>query len=260
MNNYYYSMMTKSQVANVYRNQKKIIAKYLGMWTDAGHLSKFLVTLSPTENSIDSVIELRKDFLKKIKAVAHYKNEQIYYFSSIELGMNKTPISDKSEEFEMDRAIYDKFNNHIHLQLITTLTKEDIQKVMNKLSSIKCIFKTLSVPKVENIQYDYIIKDIKTINWELQYHIKKECKGKTLYTCSHKSIQNFLITKIWNYFKNRYPVQWKDIKNRYKFLLDLKESNDVIFGILDNKNNVKKEDYDRIIVKNKTVDIKRELF
>ena len=238
--NSWYSKLNKGQVSNIYKNQKRQIGKYLAMWSESGHLNKYMITLSPNNNDIDSAIDLRKHFFKKLNTLVHYKKHKLSYFSSIEIKINKNPLSDESEEYEESRLLLDNdFNFHLHIQILTTMTKKELDSILKKMDIEKCTFYKLTTPNKKDIEYyDYVIKDIKTIDWKLQYFIKSNCKNKILHTTSRKEIANFLITKIWSYFKVKYKDNWNNINDKYSYIIDLKTKGDIVFTKVNKDNDI----------------------
>jgi hypothetical protein len=270
----YYNKLNPAQQSNAFKEQKRYLAKYFATWCDYGHLNKYMVTLSPLQNSMEAVISLRNKFIKKINNISHYKKEKVAYFSAIEGKVNEKELSKKSKEYEEKRLQDDDFNLHIHIQFLTSLTQEDIEKAMSRIPSDICVYKHLTPPIEEETRkhlmklgepnthktFDYVVKDIRDTNWKFHYHLKTNYKGKRPFTSSRKQIANYLITKIYHYFQEFYPKEWKAIKNKYKFLIEAKENEDIIFGSVDNKDNHKRDEYYRIIVKRKkTIDIKKTI-
>jgi len=89
-------------------------------------------------------------------------------------------------------------------------------------------FSKISTPKIKGIKYDYVVKDIKTIDWKLQYILKTQYKGKVLYSSSRKSIADYMITKLWDFMKMQYKDKWHNIGDKYSFVLNLKKNGDLL--------------------------------
>jgi len=259
--NPWYALLTKDQIDNIYKNQKRQIGKYFALWSESGHLNKFMVTLSPTKNSLLDTIKLRKDFFKKLNNVKNNKKFKVAYFSAIEIGLNKNPPSYYIHMIELNRVKAMKHNYHLHIQLFTDMDKTTLQGILNKIDVRLCVFNMISIPKKKSIKYDYVIKDIKTIDWQLQHMLKTQHKGKIIYTSSRKQLANYMITKLWGYMKKTYQDKWtKDIKDKYLFIMNLKKNNELI---LSNHTNKVKPNmvniFDVIQVQGKVIYIKKNL-
>lgn len=234
----WYGLLSKDQRDNIYKNQKRQTGKYFALWSEFGHLNKFMVTLSPSVNTLDATIELRRNFFKQLNQLKYYHKYKVAYFSAIEIKMNKDHPSPNAQITEETRMRLMQKNFHIHVQLLTDMEKADLNKVINKIDPNLCDYSKISAPTHQHKRYDYVIKDIKTIDWKLQYILKSQYKGKILYTSSRKSYADFIITKLWDYMKKRYKDKWsKGIKNKYEFVLDLKQKGDLVLS--KNPNSVK---------------------
>jgi len=66
---------------------KRIVAKYLALYTENSHKKKCLITLTPKDGKLQTTVKLRQEFLKKLN---RYKNnlkdgdKSIQYFCNIE--------------------------------------------------------------------------------------------------------------------------------------------------------------------------------
>jgi hypothetical protein len=97
-------------------------------------------------------------------------------------------------------------------------------------------FSKITTPKVKGIKYDYVVKDLKSIDWKLQYILKTQYKSKTLYTSSRKEFANYMITKIWNYMRQTYGEKWEKRADKYAYVLDLKKQGKLLLSTQQNIN------------------------
>ena len=225
-----YNQLSKNQIDNIYKNQRRQIGKYFAIYSESGHLNKFMVTLSPTNNYLLDTIELRKDFFKKLNNRKNYKQFKLAYFSSIEIKLNKNSPSTYAHMTELNRIKAMQHNFHIHIQLFTDMKEADLQRIIGKIDSSLCVESLISIPTKKNKEYDYVLKDIKTIDWELMHILKTQHKGKIIYTSSRKELANYMITKLWSYMKITYQSKWTNIQDKYSFILKLKKNGELIMG------------------------------
>lgn len=254
--NQWYQRLSKDQISFIYKNQKRQIGKYFALWSESGHLNKYMVTLSPTHNFLLDTIALRKHFFKILSNYkSHYKFE-VAYFSAIEIKLNKTPLSAYTHMTELNRLKATDHNYHMHIQLFTDMKKSDLQAVLSKINPALCIHYKISTPTKQNAKYDYVIKDIKTIDWQLQHTLKTQFKRKIIYTSSRKSFANFIITKLWDHMRRTYKSKWNNIQDKYSFILKLKKSGELIIGNKTHTNQPNNlNQYDVIHIKNKGIKI-----
>lgn len=249
--NQWYSLLTKDQIDNIYRNQKSQLGKYFALWSESGHLDKYMITLSPTINTLDETIALRKDFFKKLNNKKLYIGKQVAYFSAIEIGLNKNSPSSCAQITEATRIKVEQKNFHIHIQIFTDMSRLELREVLNKIDQRLCTYSNITSPTKRNIKYDYVVKDIKRIDWKLQYIIKTQFKHTILYTSSRKQFANYVITKLWFYMKKTYKNKWSNqIKDKYTFILNLKKKGDFILH-RQNMNTVQLNAYDSIYIREK---------
>ena len=258
--NPWYALLTKNQIDNIYKNQRRQIGKYFALWSESGHLNKFMVTLSPTKNSMLDTMELRKEFFKKLNNLKYSKKFNVAYFSAIEIGINKNPPSTYAHMTELTRFKAMQHNYHIHIQLFTDMRETDVQGVINKIDPSLCMFSMVSTPSKKSVKYDYVIKDIQTIDWQLQYILKTQHKSKIIYTSSRKEFANYMITKIWSHMKKTYQNKWTSINDKYSFILDLKKKGELILsnntnGVIPNNVNM----FDVIQVKGKVIYLRKNV-
>jgi hypothetical protein len=75
-----------------------------------------------------------------------------------------------------------------------------------------------------------VVKDLKSIDWKLQYILKTQYKSKTLYTSSRKEFANYMITKIWSYMRQTYGEKWEKRADKYAYVLDLKRDSKLLLS------------------------------
>jgi hypothetical protein len=226
----YYSLLSKNQIDNIYKNRSRQIGKYLAIWAESSHLNKFMITLSPNTNTLDATIELRKEFFSKLNNIKHYHQFEVAYFSAIEIGLNKNPISGSSEISQQQNIKSEQKNFHIHIQLFTNMKKDMLITIINRINPNLFTYSHITSAKQKNVKYDYVIKDLKTVDWKLQYILKTQYKNKIIYTSSRKELGNFIITKVWSFMKLTYKDKWTKIKDKYSYMLGLKKQGDMILS------------------------------
>lgn len=252
--NKWYGLLSKDQIDNIYKNQKKQLGKYFAMWSESGHLNRFMITLSPSTNTLDTTMALRKEFFLQLNRRKYYHKFKVAYFSAIEIGLNKNSPSPIAQITEEARMKYMQKNFHIHIQLLTDMKKSDLDIIISKMDKNLFTFYKITQPTKTNRRYDYVCKDIKVIEWKLQYILKTQYKGKVLYTSSRREYADYIITKLWDYMRINYKDKWKSIKNKYAFVLNLKKNGDLILS--KNPNSVKSinmSSYDLIHIQDKGV-------
>jgi hypothetical protein len=232
----YYNLLTESQIQNIYKNRKRQLGKYFALWAESGHLNTFMITLSPSRNTLDATIALRKNFFDKLNNIKHYHNYEVAYYSAIEVGLNKNPPSKSAQMTEETRMKLMQKNFHLHIQLFTTMKKSDLQKVISRMDHNLFYFSKITTPKVKGIKYDYVVKDLKSIDWKLQYILKTQYKSKTLYTSSRKEFANYMITKIWSFMRQTYGEKWEKRADKYAYVLDLKKQGKLLLSTQQNIN------------------------
>ena len=235
--NYWYEQLRKNQINKIYQHRSRQIGDYLGIYTEKAHLDKYLITLSPIDNTIEGVIKLRKKFLEKLNRRIKYKKYELGYFTAIETALNKENPTLQSKVYELERLKNEKVNFHIHIQLFCNISYEELEKILSKLDITEITYKTITTPEYEmppEYRYTYVVKELYDINWKLQYYIKNHCKNKTLYTSSQKSIPNYLITKLWDFMKTKYKDKWNEINDKYSFVLNSINKGNIILSSIDN--------------------------
>lgn len=255
----YQNQLNKHQILEIKKNRKRQLGKYFAMWAENGHLKKYMVTLSPSTNTLDATIKLRQNFFKKLNDAK--KGHKVAYFSVIEIGLNKNPPSNSAQLTQQTRMNLMQKNFHIHIQILTDMKKSDLETVINqKINTNLCTFKKISIPKKQGRTYDYVVKDIKNTYWKLQYIIKTQHKNKILYTSSRKEFANYMITKLWDFMKKQYKNKWNQIGDKYSFILNLKKNGDLhLSNTGSNLSGVNLSLYDVIHIQNKSIYIKKNI-
>ena len=258
----YQNQLNKHQILEIKKNRKRQLGKYFAMWAENGHLKKYMVTLSPSTNTLDATIKLRQNFFKKLNDAK--KGHKVAYFSVIEIGLNKNPPSNSAQLTQQTRMNLMQKNFHIHIQILTDMKKSDLETVINqKINTNLCTFKKISIPKKQGRTYDYVVKDIKNTDWKLQYIIKTQHKNKILYTSSRKEFANYMITKLWDFMKKQYKHKWNQIGDKYSYILNLKKNGDLHLSntgnVGSNLSGVNLNLYDVIHIQNKSIYIKKNI-
>ncbi|MEA2019329.1 MAG: hypothetical protein U9N59_12860 [Campylobacterota bacterium] len=246
-NNKYTALLNEHQLQNVTKQRKKFTAKYFAMYCDLGHLDRYMITLSPISNTIQDTLNLRKHFFRKLsnkKTNLKKKNiiRKVGYFSAIEIGLNKN-VNLLQDNKQQNNLIMFNLNYHIHIQLLTDMTEKELRSVLGTLDKQQhCWESELTPPRTiaENKKtYQYAIKDLIKTDWKLQYFNKTYFPSKALYTSSRGDIPNFIITKLWYFMKQTFKDDWNKIKDKYTFVFNSRQSQDIVFNIVDKKPNTK---------------------
>lgn len=245
-----YNKLSKGQIDYIYKTRRRQLGQYFALWSESGHLNKYMITLSPRKNRLDFTMELRKAFFIKLNYVKQRKKHEVAYFSAIEFGLNKNPPSSNTNTINTEEP-----NFHLHIQLLTNMSYKDLDIIVNRIDPKLCVQSAISKPTKKGIRYEYVVKELKTINWSMQYLVRTHYKRKSLYTSSRKTFANYIITKLWDFMKKTYGEKWKEIEDKYSYVLGLKSSGDLIFG---NSSNISilaidKKKYDEIYIKDKGV-------
>lgn len=237
--NKFYGLLNKHQINNIYKQRRKYIGQYFALWAENSHLTPYLITLTPSTNTLAATMTLRKDFFKKINNYKNPRVKKLAYFSAIEIGINKNPPSKKAQITQAQRMKLTQKNFHLHIQVWTDMKKAEIQKVIDKVYlRLPNAINNIQHPKVKGAKYDYVIKDLKKIHWELQYIRITQMSDKKLYTQSHKEIANYMIKKLWEFMKQKYKNKWTSVADKYSLVLALKKKGDLILTTHQNSNNL----------------------
>ncbi|MBT5492053.1 MAG: hypothetical protein HN887_06875 [Campylobacteraceae bacterium] len=198
-------------ITNAKRKNKRIVAQYLALYTECSHLKKCLVTFTPADGRLSTLIEIRQDFFKLLNRYKRNKKDgdlTIKYFSNIEFTKTSQP--------------------HIHIQLFFT-NKAPIIKVFE---SVVCIeydnthTNSLSFANDNSKIFTYTIKNY--LNFDLQLEkLKYHFKDLKYITSSQKSISNTMVKYLFR------TVKFKTKNNRYKEILNHISNGTIV--IKDNK-------------------------
>ena len=227
--NTFYQLLTKSQIDNTYKTRRKVIANYLALWTENSHLTPYMITLSPSTNTFNDTRLVRNDLMSRLRSYKNHNHKEFAYFYAIEIGKNKHSPNRQTKAEETRRLnVYQK-NWHVHIQIWTDMKKSEINKVMGRIDPNLCYFSHLTTPQVQGIRYDYVIKSIDIVDFEFQYIIKTQYKKKQFQGGSRKDIPNYAITKLWWFMRSKYGKKWRKIKDRYSYVLGLKNKGELLF-------------------------------
>lgn len=211
--------MTKSQknfIDRLYKKNRRVIAQYLALYTECVSMKKIMITFTPNDKAMNTLIKMRKIFFTKLNRYKRNKNGDltIKYFSNIEFTSSGVP--------------------HIHIQLFYSISKTPIEKAYKYLvnSNLKNTDKnSISYAKDDTQDFDYVIKDYKYFNYNLEL-TKRTYKDIKFITSSQKTISN----KVVRFLLNQLTFK---TKNKYKEILDLIQNG--LICILKNINKNKKE-------------------
>lgn len=203
-------------IKKIERQRKNLttVAIYNALFAENKHRQKSLVSITLGDEKLNSLFKLRKELLEEIRKTlkrVKYLGEKIAYFTNIELGAG-------------NGALTKQFNPHIHFQFFYD-NYEPIKEALSVIEE-KFNFKNFDSQQANNndAYFGYIVKDYFASNFNEELEANKMSLGmrKPLYTSSRKSISNYVIKHIYNYYKmNRYKI-WKQLatSERYQFILD----------------------------------------
>jgi hypothetical protein len=191
--------MTKKEINFINRakaTNKKIVAQYLALYTECIDLKKCMITLTPPDSKLSTLLDIRRFFFKKLNA---YKRSKVYgdmsikYFSNIEFTKLSSP--------------------HLHIQLYYT-KKDSIEKAYKSITSSNyqnSHANNITYAQDNSKSFNYVIKDY--MEFDLQREqFKHKFKGINFTSSSHKSISNGVIKYLFK------TLTFKT-KNRYKEIL-----------------------------------------
>lgn len=177
-------------------NNKKVIAQYLALYTENSHLKKCLITLTPYDGKLSTVLKIRREFFKLLNRYKRNKNNgdlSIKYFSNIEFTKTSQP--------------------HLHIQLFYS----NLNPIKKAYEAVLCKnykndqSNSLCLAKDNSKNFNYVIKDY--INFDLQLEqFKHHFRNVNFTTSSQKSISNSIVKYIYKNYKFK-------TKNRYKEIL-----------------------------------------
>ena len=111
------------------------------------------------------------------------------------------------------------------------MSEEELEGVLAKLDHQKhCFHKTLTSDDSDGAKrFEYVIKDLKSIDFKLQYFIRSIYPNVQKYTSSRRGISNYIITKLWYFMKTNHNKEWSAIKDKYSFILEAKKQKKILF-------------------------------
>ena len=230
----FYPLLSKSQIDNIYKTKRKVIANYLALWAENSHLTPYMITLSPSINSFNNTRLVRNDLMSRLRSHKKYHNKELAYFYAVEIGTNQNSPNKQTRTEEARRMKVDQKNWHVHIQIWTDIKKSDLQKVIGRIDPNLCFFSYLTTPQVQGIKYDYVIKGIVNVDLKLQYIKFTQYKKQHFHGGSRKDIPNYAITKLWWFMKSTYKKKWRNIQDRYSFIIGLKNKGDLLFTTTQN--------------------------
>lgn len=193
--------MTKKEINFINRvkaNNKKVVAQYFALYTECSHMKKCLITFTPADGRLATLIKIRQEFFKLLNRYKRHKDYldlSIKYFSSIEFTSKSIP--------------------HIHIQLFFTNDKS-IKKVYHLMTSSdyqNTHTNSISFAVNNDLTFTYVIKDYLKFDYDLE-KFKHHFTGVNFITSSQKSISNCIVRYLFN------NLEFKT-KNRYKELLEM---------------------------------------
>lgn len=246
----YKDNLNQGQIDNFLKLRRRKLAIYDDLYakSEKQGLTPYMITLSPTNNTIEATLQLRKEFLSKLKDTKSNTN----YFCSIELGFK----NENSDEYKYasltTQQKLDTPNFHIHIQIWTDLTTKRVQNLLDKFDIYKSEYKQLTTPKKQNVKYTYVVKNLYTIDWKEVDYFKTNCDGVQVYTNTQNDSKVF--TKIYDYFKKFYSTWFKSKKNKVVQINKLKDTNNIV--ISNGKNNsYSRRDYDEVTIPNSKITV-----
>ena len=193
--------MTKKQknfIDKIKKNNKKVIAQYLALYTECISLRKCMITLTPPDGKLSTLLDIRRFFFKKLNAYKRQKSNLdlgIKYYSNIEYTKLSSP--------------------HLHIQLFYT-NKNVIEKAYNKTISslgLNVHINHKDYAKDNSKSFNYVIKDY--MKFDLQRELfKHKFRGVNFITSSQKRVSNGVIKYLFKELKFK-------TKNRYKEILEM---------------------------------------
>lgn len=247
---HYKENLNQGQIDNFLKLRRRKLAIYDDLYakSDKEKLTPYMFTLSPTNNTIEATLQLRKEFLSKLKDTKSNTN----YFCSIELGFKNENSDEYKYCSQATQEKYDTPNFHIHIQIWTDLSTKRLQNLLDKFDINKSQYKQLTAPKKENVKYTYVVKNLYTIDWKEVNYFKSNCDGVQIYTNTQNDSK--VLTKIYDYFKKFYSTWFKSKTNKMNEIDKLKESKNIIISNGKNKD-YKSSYYNEISIPNSKIKV-----
>ena len=199
----------------VFRKNIRTVAIYNALFYENKNKQKALISITIGDEKLTSLFKLRREFIAQIRKILKrvaYKGEKIAYFSNIELGASNGELNKK-------------FNPHIHFQFFYNNFKPirlALKEIETKYTFSNCDIQVADKPTA---YMSYIIKDYIADNYNEELEIQKKKLGMKMpiYTSSRKSISNYMIKYIYNYYKKNSPRMWSVLAARKRYDLILKQ-------------------------------------
>jgi len=198
----------KNFIDKIKSNNKKVIAQYLALYTENSHLKKCLITFTPFDGKLSTVLKIRREFFKLLNRYKRNKKDGgdlgIKYFSNIEFTKTSQP--------------------HLHIQLFYS----NLNPIKKAYDAVLCKnykndqSNSLCLAKDNSKNFNYVIKDY--INFDLQLEqFKHHFRNVNFTTSSQKSISNSIVKYIYKNYKFK-------TKNRYKEILSAINNETIIIS------------------------------
>jgi len=172
--------------------------------------------------------------MKRLRSYRDHNNKELAYFYAVEIGKNKHSPNTKTKTEETRRLKVDQINWHVHIQLWTDMRRTEINTVLGRIDPNLCYFYHLTAPRVKGIKYDYVIKGIDNTDWNFQLLKFTQYQDQNFHGGSQKDIKNYAIKKLWSFMRSTYGKKWRNIKDRYSYVLGLKANGDLLFTTTQN--------------------------
>ncbi len=197
----------------IFRKNLTTVAIYNALFYENRHRKKALITITLEDEKLTTLFKLRREFIAEIRKILKrvaYKGQKIAYFTNIELGASNGELNKQ-------------FNPHIHFQFYY----DNFEPIAKALEVIENKFdisnQDTQVAKKSSAYMGYVIKDYLAKNFDAEFEARKKQLGMKmpLYTSSRKSIPNYVIRYIYDYYKKNAFFMWKVLPNnkRYELIL-----------------------------------------
>lgn len=199
----------------IMRKNLTTVAIYNALFYENKHKKKSLITITLGDEKLTSLFKFRREFIAEIRKIlkrVKYRGQRIAYFTNIELGASEGKLNKQ-------------FNPHIHIQFYY----EDFEPIQQALNVIEKSFSISNLntqtANISNAYMGYIIKDYIADNYNEAFETRKKKLGMKmpLYTSSRKSISNYVIKYIYNYYKKNAPRMWQALPTRKRYDLILQQ-------------------------------------
>lgn len=201
--------MTLKRKKDVERKNNTAVAKYFALYAENADKAKCMITFTANKKTIKANTIIKDAFIEKVRSILtrkRYARCHFKYFVTLELGER-----------------YD--NPHVHIQVFydnILPVKEAYEYIIQKygLESNNC---DLSEAKKTEISFTYIIKNYYSSNFDEKLEEIKYTtyKNIAMYSCSQKSIPNYVIRSL---YKNLSQYEnWAKHNDKYAYILKLIE-------------------------------------